>query len=39
MFYALMKQPPQSMIDLIRAADGDVEKILPVTEKIFAGMH
>ena len=39
MFYALMKQPPQSVVDLIRSSEGDVEKVLPATEKILAGMH
>jgi ATP-dependent Clp protease ATP-binding subunit ClpA len=38
MFYALMRQPPQSVIDLIRAAGGDPHKISEETEKIFAGM-
>ena len=38
MFYALMRQPPQSVLDLIRVAGGDPPKIIAETETIFAGM-
>jgi hypothetical protein len=38
MFHALMKQPPQSVRDLIRDAGGDPVKVLAETERIIAGM-
>jgi len=39
MFYALMQQPPQSVLDLIRSAGGEPTKVLAETETLFAGMH
>jgi hypothetical protein len=38
MFYALMQQPPQSVVEFIRVAGGDPNQVIAETEKIFAGM-
>jgi hypothetical protein len=38
MFYSLMQNPPAQVLDWIRGAGGDPDKILAETEKIFAGM-
>jgi ATP-dependent Clp protease ATP-binding subunit ClpA len=38
MFFALMQQPPQQVVDWIRAAGGDPAKVIAETETIFAGM-
>lgn len=38
MFYALMRQPPQSVVDLIGLAGGDPAKVIAETERILAGM-
>lgn len=37
-FYALMQQPPSSVLAFIRDAGGDPAAILPETERILAGM-
>jgi hypothetical protein len=38
-FYALMQRPPESVLDLMRSAGGDRDKVIVETEKLFAGMH
>jgi len=38
MFFALMRQPPQQVVDWIRAAGGDPAKVIGETETILAGM-
>lgn len=38
MLYALMRQPPQSVLDFIREAGGDADRVLAETETIFKGM-
>ena len=39
MFYALMQRAPQSVVDLVTSSGGSIEKVIPETEKILAGMH